>query len=110
LAAVRPDPAIAANRCAVLAAKGLISGSTTADQADSAMAKMLANGWEADSIPFMASHFRLALFGGAVTYANAYAKAGVKDNLCGYSFGVTPVNGVPPAMAAAAAAQLFGTG
>src|SRR5262249_12913621 len=111
LAAVRPDPAIAAARCAALAAKGLVSGATTQAQADDAMTKMLANGWESDSIPFMASHYRLAVLAVAVTYANAYARASVKDNLCGYSFGATPVvNGVPPAISAAAAAQIFGTG
>ena len=45
-----------------------------------------------------------------VTYANAFARASVRDNLCGYSFGATPVAGVPPPLAAAAAAQIFGTG
>jgi hydroxybutyrate-dimer hydrolase len=34
----------------------------------------------------------------------------VKDNLCGYSFGATPVGGAVPAISAAAAAQIFGTG
>ena len=111
LAAVRPDLTIAASRCAVLASKGLVSGSTTQAQADDAMAKMLASGWESDSIPYMASHYRLAVLAVAVTYANAYAKASAKDNLCGYSFGATPtVAGVPPAISAAAAAQIFGTG
>jgi len=110
IAAVRPDPAIAANRCAVLASRGLVTGATTAAQADDAMAKMLASGWESESIPFMASHYRLAVLAVAVTYADAYAKASVKDNLCGYSFGASPVAGVPPVAAAAAAAQIFGTG
>ena len=46
----------------------------------------------------------------ALTYANSYAKANVKDNLCGYSFGGVPAGGVPTQISAAAAAQVFGTG
>src|SRR5207244_1760939 len=44
------------------------------------------------------------------TYANAYTKASVKDNLCGYSFASTTATGTPTATAAAAAAQVFATG
>jgi hydroxybutyrate-dimer hydrolase len=69
-----------------------------------------AAGWEPESIPFQASHYSLATLAVAVTYANAYAKASVTANLCGYSFGGAPVGGVPAPIAAAAAAQLFGTG
>jgi hydroxybutyrate-dimer hydrolase len=58
----------------------------------------------------MASHYSLATLSVALTYADAYAKASVKDNLCGYSFGATPANGVPPPLAPASVAQLFGTG
>jgi hydroxybutyrate-dimer hydrolase len=71
---------------------------------------MLANGWESDSILFMPSHYVFAVLPVALTYANSYAKASVKDNLCGYSLGATPVNGIPPPLAAAAAATVFGTG
>jgi len=45
----------------------------------------------------------------ALTYANAFAKASVADNLCKYSFAGTAA-GVPAALSANAAAQLFGTG
>ena len=102
--------ALGANRCASLAAKGLVSGGTTAEQANDALSKLLANGWEADSIPFQASHYALATLSVALTYANAFAKASVTDNLCGYSFGGTPANGIPAPLPAAAAAQIFGTG
>jgi hydroxybutyrate-dimer hydrolase len=105
-----PPAANATNRCAALAAKGLVSGSTTTDQANDALAKMLAYGWEQDSIPFMASHYSLATLSVTLTYANTYAKASVKDNVCGYSFAATPANGVPPPLSAAAGAQLFATG
>jgi len=105
-----PNATTAANRCEALANHGLVTGTTTTERANDALAKMIAYGWEPDSIPFMASHYSLAVPAVAVTYANAYAKASVKDNLCGYSFGATPVNGVPPPISAAAAAQLFSTG
>jgi hydroxybutyrate-dimer hydrolase len=45
----------------------------------------------------------------AVTYANTYAKAGVKQNLCGYSFAYTE-NGVPAPLPPADAANLFTIG
>jgi hydroxybutyrate-dimer hydrolase len=105
-----PNATTAANRCEALANKGLVTGNTTTERANDALNRMIAYGWERDSIPFMASHYSLAVPAVAVTYANAYAKASVKDNLCGYSFGATPVNGVPPPLSAAAAAQLFATG
>lgn len=105
-----PNAALAANRCEALAARGLVSGTTTQAQADDALARMLASGWEADAIPFMASHYSLAVPAVTVTYANAYTRSSVRDNLCGYSFGGTPVAGVPAPLAAAAAAQIFGTG
>jgi len=102
--------AAATNRCSALAAANLISGSDTTAQATSALNVMLANGWESDSILFMPSHYVFAVLPVALTYANSYAKARVKDNLCGYSLGATPVNGIPPPLAAAAAATVFGTG
>ena len=104
------NAANAANRCVALAARGLVTGTTTAEQANDALARILAAGWESDSIPFQASHYAFATLAVAYTYGTAYAKASVKDNLCGYSFGATPAGGVPAAISANAAAQLFGTG
>jgi hydroxybutyrate-dimer hydrolase len=104
------NAAAAANRCAALAAKGLITGSTPTAQGDAALAKMLASGWEAEAIPFMPTHYLFAVLPVALTYANTYAKASVKDNLCGYSFGGTPAAGVASAITATQAAQIFGTG
>lgn len=102
--------AAATNRCAALAALGLVTGATTADQATDALNHLLAAGWETDSIPFQASHYALATLPVAYTYGAAYAKSSVTDNLCGYSFGGAPVAFVPSAISATAAAQLFGTG
>jgi hydroxybutyrate-dimer hydrolase len=103
------SPAIAANRCAALAAGGLVTGATTADQANDALAKLLANGWENESTPLQASHYALATVAIAVTYANTYGKSSVKDNLCGFSFAATPA-GVPAPLATASAVQLFASG
>jgi hydroxybutyrate-dimer hydrolase len=73
------------------------------------MAKLIAYGWDPDTTLFHASHYALATLSVTLTYANAYSRSSVKDNLCGYSFGATPASGVPPPIAAATAAQLFGT-
>ncbi len=100
----------AANRCAALAAQGLIAGTTTAEQAADALAKLRANGWEPEADLLHASHYAFATLSVALTYANSYPRASVKDNLCGYSFGGTPAAGVPAAISATSAAQLFGTG
>jgi hydroxybutyrate-dimer hydrolase len=58
----------------------------------------------------MPTHYVFAVLPVALTYANSYGKASVKDNLCGYSFGGAPVAGVPAAIPAANAAQIFGIG
>ncbi|QJR12755.1 D-(-)-3-hydroxybutyrate oligomer hydrolase [Usitatibacter rugosus] len=100
----------AANRCTDLANAGIISGTTTADRATSALALLHASGWEADSDLFHASHYALATLSVTYTYATAYSRSGVRDNLCGYSFGGAPVAGVPAVIANNASAQLFGTG
>jgi hydroxybutyrate-dimer hydrolase len=104
-----PLGAAGVNRCAALAAAGLVTGTTTEERATDALNKLLAAGWEAESIPFQASHYSLATLAVTMTYANAFAKAGVADNLCGYSFAGTAA-GAPAPLPAAAAAQLFGTG
>ena len=101
---------LAGDRCAALAARGLVTGSSAVEQGTDALNRLLQAGWEAESIPFQASHYAFATLSVTLTYANAFARASVRDNLCGYSFGATPVAGVPPPLAAAAAAQLFGTG
>ena len=104
-----PNPTFAANRCAALAAQNLVTGTTTEERANDALAKLVAAGWEPDSFPFQASHYSLATLAVAVTYANSYARANVNANLCNYSFAATAA-GAPAPLAPAAAAQLFGTG
>lgn len=83
----------AANRCAALRAKGVLSADTLAAQADEALALLVANGWEPESAVLHAS---LAAFEVAsavsVTYANALSRASVADALCGYSFAAVDGN------------------
>jgi hydroxybutyrate-dimer hydrolase len=107
LAAV--SPTIAANRCAALKAKGLLTASTTATQADEALQKLHDAGYESESDLYQASHFSTyALL--APFYANMYGKFSVKDNLCGYSFApVVAATGAVTTLTAAQEAQLFAT-
>jgi hydroxybutyrate-dimer hydrolase len=100
----------AATRCASLAAKGVVSGATLAEQSADARAKLRAYGWLADSEALQLSHYAFATPAIAVTYSNAYARAGVADNLCGYSFAATSATGDPTAHAPAAQLGTFATG
>ena len=109
------NPAIAANRCAVLKAQGLVNGNTPAEQAAGAMAVLHAAGWQPESDDLQASHYSFATLPVALTYANAYGRFGVQDNLCDYSFAATapatsPTPNVPAPVSPAALATSFGTG
>jgi hydroxybutyrate-dimer hydrolase len=100
---------IAANRCQSLADKGLITGATTAEQADAALAKLQAYGWN-DPIAnaLHASHYRLADVYVAFGYVAAYGKFSVNENLCGFSLAAVDATGnVAPQ--AATQTQLFAT-
>ncbi|OYY92489.1 MAG: D-(-)-3-hydroxybutyrate oligomer hydrolase [Polaromonas sp. 28-63-22] len=107
--------AIATNRCTALAANGLVTGATTAAQAASAMAALVAAGWATESNDLQASHYSFATLPVALTYANAYGRFSVQDNLCGYSFAATgaattPTPNAPVPASAALLATSFGTG
>jgi hydroxybutyrate-dimer hydrolase len=91
----------ATKRCESLRAKGLLAGNTTAELATAALQKMRDHGWEADTDALHPSHAGFEIASAvSVTFANAYARASVKDNLCGYSYGSTSNLGVPNALAA----------
>ena len=109
------NPLIAANRCAALKANGLVIGTTTAEQAGSAMATLVQAGWQPEGNDLQASHYSFATLPVALTYANAYGRAGVQDNLCGYSFAATapatsPTPNLPVPAPAGPLATSFGTG
>ncbi len=102
---------VAPNRCASLKSKGLLSASSTAEQAEEALQKLRDYGWEAESSVL---HPSLAAFEVApavgVTFANALSRASVKDSLCGFSYGATLASGGITTLAPAALAGMFATG
>jgi hydroxybutyrate-dimer hydrolase len=81
-----------ANRCASLREKGLLSADTLADQAAQAQALINGGGILVEQNIVQPSHaFLFVPQSISVTYANAYGRLGVLENLCGYSFGATTV-------------------
>ncbi len=102
--------ALATNRCASLKAKGLLTTSTTAEQAEEALDKLLAFGYPAESNVLHVSHYLFGVAPVVTTFSNAYGRFSVKDNLCGFSFAATDASNHPVAASATALAQIFGTG
>jgi hydroxybutyrate-dimer hydrolase len=103
--------AIAANRCASLHAKRVLTHAVTADQADEALQLLRNYGWEPESNDLHAS---LAAFEVApavsVTFANALTRSSVADRLCGYSFAATTAAGDVVALPPTALSTMFATG
>lgn len=110
IAVVLPTPALATNRCASLKAKGLLTSSAPADQAEESLDKLIAAGWPPEATPFQATHYTQATPAIVMTYSNTYGRWGLLDNLCGLSFAGIDAAGKPAPLAAAALAQMFGTG
>jgi hydroxybutyrate-dimer hydrolase len=104
--------AIAANRCAGLAAMGLVIGSTLDEQSADALARMHAYGWEPESDILHDAHYGSEFTElVSTTYANAYARASVTERLCGYSFaGIDAALHTPVPPAASALATAWATG
>ncbi|MFX1765008.1 D-(-)-3-hydroxybutyrate oligomer hydrolase [Paraburkholderia sp. A1RI-2L] len=95
--------AIRQARCASLASAGYVHGSDTQTQANDALARLHEAGYEADSDLLQAPMWdSQAVPAVAVTYANAYTRSSVIDNLCGFSFGTTSAStgaaGATPAL------------
>ena len=102
--------ALATNRCTALKTFGVLTTTTTAAQAEEALDLLLAAGWEPATSTLQASHYAFATLPVAMAYANAYGRFSVADNLCGYSYAGVDAAGKPAPLAAAALAQVFGTG
>jgi hydroxybutyrate-dimer hydrolase len=103
----------AANRCAALAAKGLVGGADTHAQAEDALARLRAYGWSAEHDFMHNAHYGLGnapIIG--MMYTNALGRFSMVDNLCGMS--AAPVNAtgdvIPVAAAAKAASFAVGNG
>jgi hydroxybutyrate-dimer hydrolase len=100
------------NRCTSLKEKGLVSGDTPAEQAASALSVIRAHGYAQAQDWGIASHDALNLWRSLqATYANAYGRFAIEDNICGVSFGATDtaINQppVPVSMTALNAKKLF---
>jgi hydroxybutyrate-dimer hydrolase len=103
-----PPPALAANRCTSLKEKGLVSGDDTAAQAASALAVIRAHGYASAQDWGIASHDTLNLWRSLqITYANAYGRFAVQDNVCGMSFAAADAAGLPAPLSEANAKKLF---
>lgn len=100
-----------ANRCAALKAAGLLTSTTAAAQADEALQKMRAYGWEPESDLVHASMSFYEIDPSvATTFGNALSRASVTDNLCGLSFAATDASFHPTAVNATALAQMAALG
>ena len=74
-------------RCAALKASGLITGDTARAQAKSAYDRLRGSGWTDEALTAGALSVGFDLWRAvAVTYASAYARSGVGEHACGYSF------------------------
>ena len=105
--------ASAQNRCGTLALNGQVTGADFTSQSNDALAQLRAAGWEPESDVLHASLYAFATPAVAVTYANAYARASVTDNLCGFSFATTnnaTATGVPAAAATSPMLTVFAEG
>ena len=110
ISAAGPLGPIAVNRCAQLAARGLVSGITTAAQATDALAKLRAAGWNPENDLMHNAHYGLGNTTIITTmYANAYGRFSVTENLCGMSAGGVAA-GVPAPLLVSAKAASFAVG
>jgi hydroxybutyrate-dimer hydrolase len=100
------------NRCTSLREKELISGETLPEQAASALAVIRAHGYAEAQDWGIASHDSAAFLNLwralQPTYASAYGRFAIEDNVCGVSFAATdPATFRPVPMTEANARKLF---
>lgn len=98
-------------RCASLAADGLIAGADTAAQARSAYDALRAGGWTDDALRAGALSVGFDLWRAvAVTYASAYARTGVDAHPCGFGFATLGADGASRVATAAERAAWWADG
>lgn len=103
--------ASAQNRCGALSITGEITGADFITQSNDALARLRAAGWEVESDLLHASHWGFqATPGVTVTYANAFSRSSVLENLCGFSFATTNAGGMPAASAVSPMLTVFALG
>lgn len=97
-----------AARCQSLKDRGLVTGDTLVDQANSAREKLRAHGYAAPQDWGIAVHDTLGLWRSLqATYANAYGRFAIEDNVCGIGFAATDATGRPTSLVETAAKRLF---
>ena len=109
LNAVFNPPVVGENICHSLANKGLVSGATLDERATDAL-RILNEEFDIQPEQNLLApvHFGLSVAQGiAMTYANAYARAGVEDRLCDLSMAATDTAGAVTPLTPAAEAALF---
>lgn len=104
-------PAQTINRCQSLVSATRLTGATTTDQANAALAALRAAGWEPESDELHTSLSLLEVASSiSVTYANSYSRASVTDRLCNYSYAAISTGLTPVAIPAASLQGMFSTG
>lgn len=101
----------AVNRCTALAAKGLVSGTTLAEQATDALQKLRNYGFMPEHDLMHNAHYGLG--NGpiiAMMYTNAFGRFSMTDNLCGMSAAPVNATGDVVAVSAAVKAGSFASG
>lgn len=104
-------PAIGGNICSSLANRGLVTGASTEERAADALRILNEEfGIQPEQNLLAPVHFGLSVAQSiAVTYANAYGRAGVGDRLCAVSLAATDSTGAVMALSPASEAALFAT-
>lgn len=97
----------AADRCASLARRGLLSATTLEGQAREAQDKLLAYGFDPETAVLNAAGYLVGPDATAVKYANDHGRFGVEDRLCGYSYASVDAEGRPRAVPPAEFAEIF---
>lgn len=104
-------PAGLAGRCAALHKAGLLTTGTLAEQVVEAQQQLTQfgtlEGSDLIAHPYNANYVYSSI---AVTYANAYGRFSVTDNLCGYSLAATAADGTVTAKSEALLASDFAVG
>ncbi len=101
----------AANRCAALAARGMVTGSTTDAQAASALQKLRDYGYTPDNDTMHNAHYGLGnspII--AMMYTTAFGRFGLADNVCSSSLAQVNATGAVVPLSAATKAQSFAVG
>lgn len=104
----QPCIAGSALRCSALVAKGLLTGDDLTAQQSDAQARLAGHGWLSDSAPLQGAHAGTNVLV-AVTYAYAYGRFSVADQVCGLSFAATNGTGDPVPFSATQKATSFAT-